>query len=262
MSNLASIGPIAFTIGYVKVRWYSLAYIIGALFSYWYMAKVGKYVILCRKDYDSLMSWAMFGVLIGGRIGYVFFYDLSFYLQFPLEIIKVWHGGMSFHGGFIGLVVASQIFCLKKRISVLSLMDLYSCSVPLGLFLGRIANFINGELYGRVTNVSWGMIFPASNDLLPRHPSQLYEAIFEGILLFLINNFLFYFTTAKEHKGLLFGITMTLYGVFRFVIEFFREPDIQLGYVLLNSITMGQLLSIPMVIAGIFLLIKSIANLH
>ncbi|KJV69440.1 prolipoprotein diacylglyceryl transferase [Candidatus Neoehrlichia lotoris str. RAC413] len=150
----------------------------------------------------------------------------------------------------------------KKKIFILSVLDLYSCSAPLGLFLGRIANFINGELYGKVTNVGWGIVFPASNDLLPRHPSQLYEAVFEGMLLFCITNFLFHFTTAKNQKGLLCGITVTLYGIFRFIIEFFREPDIQVGYILLNEITMGQLLSVPMIVVGILLLLKSIAKLY
>ncbi|CAI28338.1 Prolipoprotein diacylglyceryl transferase [Ehrlichia ruminantium str. Gardel] len=249
-----NIDPVALKIGLLEIRWYSLAYIIGILFAYWYVQKIDKYKVFTPESYKSIISWWVTGMILGGRIGYILFYNLNFYMSFPIEMFKLWKGGMSFHGASLGLFCTMYIFCKKYKIKFLSAIDLCLCAVPVGIFLGRIANFINGELYGKVTNTRFGMIFQNSGDFFYRHPSQLYEAFFEGLLLFVVMNLLFFFTKVKSYQGMLFTIFMIWYGIVRFFIEFVREPDVQVGYILFNWITMGQLLSFIMVILGICIL--------
>ncbi len=246
------IDPIIFNLGPVSIRWYSIAYIFGIIFAYWYLHKIDKYKVFNQKFYDSLLMWSVIGIVLGGRLGYILIYNLGYYLDSPTEIFRIWHGGMSFHGGLIGFIITTIIICRKNNIPVFAAMDLLSCATPVGVFLGRIANFINGELFGRVTDLPWGVIFPGNT--LARHPSQLYEAIGEGFLLYVILNSLLFFTNLRLYKGILTGIGIVYYGAVRFFIEFFREPDLQIGY-LLFDLTIGQLLSIPMVIAGITIII-------
>ncbi|HOO51257.1 MAG TPA: prolipoprotein diacylglyceryl transferase, partial [Alphaproteobacteria bacterium] len=206
-----------------------------------------------REDIDEFMTWAIIGVLLGGRLGYVLFYNLPIYIEQPLEALKVWHGGMSFHGGALGVIIALIAFSTLKKISLLRLSDIAVSVVPLGLFFGRIANFINGELYGRVTDASLGMVFPRGGEL-PRHPSQLYEAAFEGLLLFIILFGLMHVQKIRNCSGMIAGLFLLLYGLFRFVIEFFREPDVQLGFIF-EQVTMGQILCIPMMLSGLAIML-------
>ena len=248
-----NIDPVAFKIGFLEIRWYSLAYIFGIMFSYWYVRRIDKYKIFSKEHYEAIISWWVISIILGGRIGYILFYNLDFYISFPIEMFKLWEGGMSFHGAAIAALCAMYIFCKKNKVPFLSAIDLCVCAVPVGIFLGRIANFINGELYGRVTDKKIGVIFPASGDSFCRHPSQLYEAFFEGLLLFIIMNLLLFFTRIRLSEGMLTSVFAVLYGVMRFFIEFVREPDVQVGYILFDKITMGQLLSVFMVIAGIFI---------
>ena len=218
------------------------------------MRKIDKYKVFTQKSYESILSWWIVGMVLGGRIGYILFYNLNFYSRFPIEMFKLWEGGMSFHGASLGLFCTMYIFCRKYKIEFLPATDLCLCAVPVGIFLGRVANFINGELYGKVTDARFGMVFRNSGDFFYRHPSQLYEAFFEGFLLFVVMNLLFFFTEIRSYQGMLFSIFMMWYGIVRFFIEFVREPDVQVGYILFNHITMGQLLSFIMVIIGICIL--------
>lgn len=244
--HLPALDPVALAIGPLAIRWYSLAYIVGILFtSFW----LKRSKILSHEAHDSWLTWAIISILLGGRLGYVFFYNTSYFLNNPLEIFAFWHGGMSFHGGLLGAIFGMWLFAKKYKINFLQLTDQLSIAAPVGLFCGRLANFVNMELYGRVTNTDFGIIFPGAGDL-PRHPSQLYEAFLEGILLFVIlfslrNRF-------SNQQGKLSGIFLTLYGSFRILIENFREPDEQLGF-FFGQITLGQLLSLPLILLGIFL---------
>ncbi|ANC34741.1 prolipoprotein diacylglyceryl transferase [Anaplasma phagocytophilum str. Norway variant2] len=245
---IANIDPVAFRLWFFKIHWYALSYIAGISFVYWYLGKVGKYLPLHKELLESLLSWAVLGAIIGGRAVYVLVYNPDFYFQFPLEIIKIWHGGMSFHGGFIGSITCTFAVCKKRKIAFASLLDLCACSIPLGLFLGRLTNLINGELYGRVTNSCIGIVFPRSGDMLPRHPSQLYEALFEGLIPLILFNVLLRITNIKQHPGMIACAFCVWYGTARCVIEFFREPDIQIGSVAFGWLTMGMLLSVPMIL--------------
>jgi phosphatidylglycerol:prolipoprotein diacylglycerol transferase len=247
------INPVAFEIGPLQVHWYALAYMAGFILG-WRLA-----VWICRldgnkyrpndTDIDDFMSWAILGVLLGGRLGYVLFYNLPTYVENPLGILKLWQGGMSFHGGVIGVAVVTTTYALLKKISLLRLTDLFAVSAPIGFFFGRIANFINGELYGRVTDVPWGMVFPRAEDGALRHPSQLYQATFEGLLLFLILLALIRIPKIRNVEGLVSAAFLIFGGIFRFGIEFFREPDVQLGFVF-ERLSMGQILSVPMMLLG------------
>ncbi len=243
-----NLNPVAVEIFGLKIYWYSLSYLFGFIFSYFY----AKYLIFKRYfdfDFDyfeDFLSWAVLAVILGGRTGYVIFYNLEFYINNPLDIFKIWQGGMSFHGGLIGLVISIFLFSMKKKIEFFEISNLVAACAPLGIFLGRIANFINGELIGKPTNGDWGVLF-SENDVL-RHPSQLYEAFFEGVIIFLI---IFLFIKNKLNKSInMFALFLILYGLFRFSLEFFREPDIHIGYILFN-LSMGQILSIPMFFLGI-----------
>jgi len=246
--------PIAVSIGPFAVHWYALAYIFGILGAWW-LARViaenqklwGGHSPMKAADVDDVITWCALGIVLGGRLGYVLFYGKSYFFEHPLDALKLWHGGMSFHGGFLGTILALLLFARSKKISMLSMLDLGAIVTPIGLFLGRIANFVNGELWGRVTDVPWAMIFPNAG-LLPRHPSQLYEAALEGIVLFAIGMIAVRMGALKR-PGLVGGLFVLCYGLARIASEHFREPDAQLGF-LAGGLTMGMLLSIPMLIAG------------
>jgi phosphatidylglycerol:prolipoprotein diacylglycerol transferase len=247
------IDPVLFSIGIFSIRWYALAYIGGILLGWVFLRRLvtSPDDPVGRPPLDDLLNYGIIGIVIGGRLGYVLGYNAIYYAQHPLEILFVWQGGMSFHGGFVGLVASVYLVARKHEISFLALGDLISFSGPIGLFLGRIANFINGELYGRTTDVPWAFVFPNGGPL-SRHPSQLYEAFLEGILLFFIIGFA-YHKGARQHPGLILGIFMSGYGFSRIIVEFFREPDAHLGFIF-SHITMGQILSLPMLVLGLFVI--------
>lgn len=251
-----NINPVAFYVGPFAVHWYSIAYVCGIIIGWFYAQKIiNKFQInITSRSLENFVTWAILGIIVGGRLGYVLLYDPIKYFSEPIKILKTYEGGMSFHGGLLGLIIASYLFCYKYKIKFLLLADILAAIAPIGLFLGRIANFINGELYGRVTDMPWGVVFPAS-DLQLRHPSQLYEAILEGIILFLI---LFYSTFKyKTIKilGINSAIFLIFYSIFRIIIELFREPDLHIGFIY-HNFTMGQILSFPMLILGIYLLVR------
>jgi phosphatidylglycerol:prolipoprotein diacylglycerol transferase len=248
------IGPLPI-IGTLFIRWYALAYVAGILIGWWLIARENaKRPLnnLTPRALDDMITWAVVGILLGGRLGYVLFYKPDYYWLNPSEILHVWQGGMSFHGGLVGVILVFAYFARKHHIQFLGLMDLLACVAPIGLFFGRIANFINGELYGRVTSSNFGMIFPGGGDL-PRHPSQLYEAALEGLLLFIIMQLLLKCTPARKHVGLLSGMFLVGYAFARITCEFFREPDTYLGFLYAGA-TMGQLLSLPMLALGMYLI--------
>jgi len=247
--NFPDIDPIAVQFGLLAVRWYALAYIAGIFGCFAYAQKLSnKYNLGYNKaHFDSLFTYIILGVIIGGRSGYVILYDPLKYLGDPLEIFKTYNGGMSFHGGLLGLIIACYAFCRKNKLEYFKLMDLSAIVAPFAIMLGRFANFINAELYGRVTDMPWGMIFPYS-DGAPRHPSQLYEAFLEGFVLLII----MYFASRNINRRYYnIGIFLVFYSLFRILCEFFREPDFHIGYIA-GAITMGQLLSVPLLILGIF----------
>jgi len=252
------IDPIAIHIGAkYGIRWYALAYLTGFLGGWVYgshLADLDRDRRPNREDIDNILPWLVLGVILGGRIGYVLFYNLSYYLQNPMKMAYIWEGGMSFHGGLLGVVVVSVTYALKNKFHPLALGDVLGTVVPIGLFFGRLANFINGELYGRITTAPWAMVFPSDPAHLPRHPSQLYEAFLEGLCLFVILFFAARNPNIRRTTGLLFGIFVTGYAISRFIVEFFREPDQQVGYIL-QYFTMGQVLSLPMILAGIILIV-------
>ena len=246
-----NLDPVAFTLFNFKVYWYSLSYLFGFLFSYFYAKYLIKkgYFEINFSNFEDFLGWAVIGVVFGGRIGYVIFYNFDFYYQNPMEIVKIWKGGMSFHGGLLGLVFSVVLYSRFNKVSNLDLFNLVSACSPFGLFLGRLANFINGELIGRPTNSDWGVVFE-KNDVL-RHPSQIYEATLEGLVIFLI---IFFILKKGYHLRVnIFSIFLILYGSFRFLLEFFRQPDSHLGFVLIN-LSMGQILCLPMVLFGFIFL--------
>jgi phosphatidylglycerol:prolipoprotein diacylglycerol transferase len=248
------IDPVLFSIGPLAIRWYALAYVCGLLLGWHYMRRINRRadIGLTSETIDDFLVWATVGVILGGRIGYVLFYNFSYYAHEPLQALMVWQGGMSFHGGLIGVVVAMVLYARKSRISLLSLADLTACAVPIGLFFGRLANFVNGELYGRATDVAWGVIFPTGGPV-PRHPSQLYEALLEGAILFVLLWALSRRPDALSRPGLLTGVFLVGYSVARGISELFREPDVQIGFLTAGS-TMGQWLSLPMLLGGLYLI--------
>lgn len=250
------ISPIIFSVGPVAIRWYSMAYLFGILFAWWQaVVRVKKYDWgLTRTNCEDAVFAATLGVLAGGRIGYILFYGISQYWSNPWEMLAVWHGGMSFHGGIFGVIIALLIYTHIIKYPFLKLTDLAAPLVPVGIFLGRIANFINDELWGRVTDVAWAVRFPRGG-YLPRHPSQLYEAFFEGICLFIILNLMWKNKWCREHTGLISGAFLLGYAAFRMVVEQFREPDAQLGF-LWFGMTMGQWLSLPITLLGIWLVAR------
>jgi phosphatidylglycerol:prolipoprotein diacylglycerol transferase len=252
-----AIDPTLVEIGPIAIRWYALAYIAALGAGWWFLARQARRpgAALTSKDADDFFVWATLGVVLGGRLGYVIFYKAGYYLEHPLEILVVWQGGMSFHGGLIGMVAAIIVFARRRRIDVLAFADLIAVVTPFGLLLGRIANFINGELYGRVSDVPWAMVFPGGGPL-PRHPSQLYEAALEGAVLFGIMLVLYFATRLRERRGSLTAVFVGGYAAARFVVEFFRQPDAHLGFLLAGA-TMGQLLSIPLLLFAVGLWIHA-----
>ena len=256
-----AIDPIIFELGPIAVRWYSLAYISGLFFGCMYMGRLAKRMpdILSSDDAVDFMTWATIGVILGGRIGYVLFYKFDFYFENPSQIFYVWQGGMSFHGGFLGVIIAGILYTRRQKIRALVFADIVVCAAPIGLFFGRIANFINSELYGRVTDVSWAMVFPTGGPQL-RHPSQLYEAFLEGLVLFILINVLWRTDFASNRPGFVTGIFMLGYAAARSTVELFRQPDAHIGFLFLGS-TMGQWLSLPMVLVGIFFIFWSGKNI-
>ena len=248
------IDPIAVALGPLAIRWYGLMYLVGfiggGLLGSW-RCREGRSSWVPQDVWDLLFYIAI-GVVLGGRLGYALFYNAGYYVSNPMEILQVWSGGMSFHGGLIGVILSLWLFARNRSRSFLDVADFVAPLVPLGLFAGRIGNFINQELWGRVTDVPWAMVF-RSVDELPRHPSQLYEAALEGLLLFIV---LWWFSVGKRRPGQVAGLFMTGYALARFFVEFFREPDLHLGAVALNWLTMGQLLSIPMAMIGLWLLLR------
>ena len=241
--------PVAFRLFAIDIRWYSLAYIFGILLGWFYCKKFLIKDKVISTLFDDLISYLIIGIIIGGRLGYVIFYNIEYYFNNLIEIFFIWEGGMSFHGGLIGIIFATYLFSRKHKINKYIFLDLISISAPIGIFFGRLANFINGELVGKATNADWGVIFPQIDNIL-RHPSQLYESFLEGIILFVILNLIFF---KKRYKiGTVSFAFLIFYGIFRFFSEFFREPDIQIGYII-GSLSMGMLLSLLMIFFGIIL---------
>lgn len=246
------IDPVFLRLGPLEFRWYGLMYICGFVAAY-FLILAGvkrKGLPLSKEDVADLIFTVALGVILGGRCGYILFYNLSYYLAHPLKVFAVWEGGMSFHGGMTGAIIAAFLFLRKHKLRFYPLADIGFAAAPVGLFFGRIGNFINGELYGRVTDLPWGMIFPNGGPL-PRHPSQLYEAFLEGPAMFLI---LFILSRKVNRDGVVFWSFIGLYGLFRFLVEFVREPDSQLGFVI-GGFSMGQLLSLPMFLVGLGMVI-------
>ena len=245
------INPIALAIGPLEIRWYALAYIAGLLIGWRYCLWVAKRppVVATPAIIDDFLVWATLGVVLGGRAGYVLFYQPDFYFAHPAQIFEVWHGGMSFHGGLLGVMVALWLFCRQRGIALLAFSDVIAAAVPIGLFFGRIANFINGELWGRPTDVPWAMVFPKAGPL-PRHPSELYAAALEGLALFVLLYCLLRWTAIRDRPGMLSGVFLMGYAMARIFCESFREPDPFLGFLWFGA-TMGQLLSIPVFVVGL-----------
>ena len=254
--------PVALDLGFFELRWYSLAYLAGIFIGYWYLLKLIKQPgsPMARRHADDLVFYAALGIILGGRVGYVLFYNLSYYLQNPLDILRLWDGGMSFHGGMIGTVLGILYLSRKEKLQWLRVHDYVACCVPFGLFFGRVANFVNHELWGAPSSVPWGVRFPEIIDGMlvigpARHPTQIYEAILEGIVLFVILWWMFWKTQARYEPGKLVGAFTLFYGLFRFLIEFVREPDAQLvGFANSTGLHMGQWLSLPMIILGAWLM--------
>jgi phosphatidylglycerol:prolipoprotein diacylglycerol transferase len=253
--------PVLISIGPLTIRWYALAYIVGILLGWLYARAIisnerlwGGPAPLTIADFDDFILWVTLGIILGGRTGYVLVYNPSYFLEHPAEIVQLWKGGMSFHGGFLGCVVAVIAFARWRGIRVLSLGDIVCGVAPIGLFLGRIANFINAELWGRVADVPWAFVFPGAGPL-PRHPSQLYESVLEGVVLFAVLAWLMR-AGALQRPGTILGTFCLGYGIARTLCEFFREPDPQLGF-LWGGLTMGMLLSLPLMIAGIVLIVTA-----
>lgn len=258
-----TVDPVLIQLGPFAIRWYALAYIAGIFVGWWYAKRLAgdqrlwtpASAPLKPLDIDDFVIWAALGIILGGRTGYVLFYDLPRFLENPLEIFAVWNGGMSFHGGFLGTILAMVLFARHRRIPVWCLIDVVAAAVPFGLFFGRLANFINGELFGRATDLPWAMVFPMGGPE-PRHPSQLYEAGLEGIAFFLLLRLFTHRFHRLPFPSFISGVFCVGYGSARVFVEFFREPDIQIGY-LAGGLTMGMALSIPMILFGIFLMVRA-----
>lgn len=248
------ISPIALSIGPIAIRWYSLAYLAGIMIAWFLILRNNKKNNLgySRQHIEDLVFYITLGIIIGGRLGYAIFYGgIEMWLK-PWRLLELWKGGMSFHGGIAGVIVASWMYAHKFKFKFLAITDIIALYAPVGMFFGRIANFVNDELWGRTTTVPWAVRFP-SGGYVPRHPSQLYEAFFEGIVIFVLLNWLWKFSKIRNQQGIISALFVVLYGLFRIAMEQFREPDAHLGF-FFNSITMGQMLSVPLVIAGICIL--------
>ena len=245
------ISPVMFSIGPVDIRWYSMAYLLGIIAA-WLLVKfnIKKYQLsISNRQLEDLVFDVTLGIVLGGRLGYVLFYGQNFFWSNPLEILAIWHGGMSFHGGIIGVILALWYGAHKIKYPFLSLTDLTALYAPIGIFCGRLANFANDELFGRVTDVPWAVKFP-NGGYLPRHPSQIYEALLEGACLFAVLNLIWRIRWVRQHNGFISAIFLIGYGCFRMFLEQFREPDVQLGFVFMHM-TMGQILSLPFILLGL-----------
>lgn len=254
MLTYPAFDPVALNIGPLPVRWYGLMYAAGFATAWWLgrrrALRPGSGWTLLQVD--DLITWGVLGVVLGGRLGYVLFYDLAHYLDQPWDILSIWRGGMSFHGGALGVILVAWFYARSLGKGLLEVGDFIAPLVPPGLLAGRIGNFINGELWGRVTDAPWGMVFPTGGPL-PRHPSQLYEAALEGLALFAI---VWVYSAKPRRRGAVGGLFLLGYGCFRFLVEFFRQPDAQLGFVLLDFFSMGQLLCLPMILFGLYLMYR------
>lgn len=252
--DFPAVSPVIFTIGPLAIRWYSMAYLFGILIGWFLLTRnVRKNALaLTKENIEDLVFYITLGVILGGRLGYVLFYGQETYLRHPLQIFAVWHGGMSFHGGIAGVILALWYFSRKIKYPFLGLTDLVVLYAPIGIFLGRLANFVNDELWGRPADVPWAVKFP-NGSYVPRHPSQLYEALTEGLLMFLILNWLWRYKSVRSRTGTVSAVFAILYAVFRMSMEQFRQPDAQLGF-FFGHVTMGQMLSLPLLIAGLAVL--------
>jgi phosphatidylglycerol:prolipoprotein diacylglycerol transferase len=260
------LSPVALDLGFFELRWYSLAYLAGIFVGYWYLLKMIRQPgsPMARRHADDMVFYAALGIILGGRLGYVLFYNLGWYLQNPVDILKLWDGGMSFHGGVIGTTLGILFLARKEKLSWLRVHDYVACCVPFGLFFGRLANFVNHELWGAETSVPWAVRFPemtaiGATILGPaRHPTQIYEALLEGVVLFLILWWMFWKTEARYQPGKLVGAFLFFYGLFRFGVEFVREPDLQLvEFAQATGLHMGQWLSLPMILGGLYLMLTA-----
>jgi phosphatidylglycerol---prolipoprotein diacylglyceryl transferase len=251
------LNPVALQVGWFALRWYSLAYIAGIILGWWYLSKLLKQpgAPMAQRHADDFIFYATLGIILGGRLGYVTFYKPEMFAT-PLDIAKLWEGGMSFHGGLIGLTVAVLYFAWRNKLPLLRVLDYVGCATPFGEFFVRLANFVNGELWGRPTNLPWGIVFPGTGDGIPRHPSQLYEAGLEGIALGLLLWWLFWKSDARYYPGRLAGAGLTFYALVRFALERVRQPDAGLEH-LSWGLTMGQTLSLPVLLFGLYLLATS-----
>ena len=251
------IDPILVQLGPLAIRWYALAYIAGLVIGWQVMRRVCEQPpkLLTALKIDDFLLWAALGVILGGRLGYVLFYKPGFYIEHPLAALTLWEGGMSFHGGLLGVIAAILLFAIRNKVDPFMLSDLVAIVAPIGLFFGRLANFINGELWGRVSDVPWAMVFPRGGPL-PRHPSQLYQAFFEGVVLTLVVVAVWKLTDGRRRPGLLTGVFCAGYGVARIGGEIFREPDAHLGF-LWGPLTMGMLLSLPVLLFGVWLILRA-----
>jgi len=248
------LSPVALDLGVFQLRWYSLSYIAAIVLGWWYLSKLVKQpgAPMAQRHADDFVFWATMGVILGGRLGYVTFYKPDMFAD-PIDVLKVWEGGMSFHGGLIGFVLAALLFARANRLETLRVLDYLGCATPFGVILVRLANFVNGELWGRPTDLSWAMVFPGSGDGLPRHPSQLYEMGLEGFGLLILLGWMFWKTDARYYPGRLAGAGLIWYAITRTFVENFREPDAPL----VGFLTMGQTLSLPMLVVGLWLLLGS-----
>ncbi len=252
-----NIDPVIVSFGPVAIRWYALAYVLGLVLGWRYIRYLAKGAIpgLDQRAADDFLVWCTLGVILGGRLGYVIFYQPGYFIDNPGQIPVIWQGGMSFHGGMLGVIGALILFARMRKLNFLSVADAAAAAVPIGLFFGRVANFINGELYGRASDVSWAMVFPNGGPAA-RHPSQLYEAFLEGLVLFIILTVLVFVFRAGRRPGLVTGVFLIGYGLSRIVVELFREPDAFLGFIF-GGISMGQILSLPMILLGLYLVLRT-----
>jgi phosphatidylglycerol:prolipoprotein diacylglycerol transferase len=257
-----NIDPIAFDIGPFAVRWYAIAYLIGFVAGWRYCLWLARRVAMrpTPEEMDDYLVWAVIGTILGGRLGYVLFYNPAYFLERPLDALMIWEGGMSFHGGLAGVIISMILFAWARGFSPFAIGDIVAAAAPIGLFFGRIANFINGELYGRASDVPWAVAFPRGG-LVGRHPSQLYEALLEGLVLFVVLFLLARNEAIRRRTGTVGGVFMIGYGLCRIFVELFREPDAQLGFLAFGA-TMGQLLSVPMILLGIWFIARAERRPH
>ena len=252
------IDPVALSLGPIKVHWYGLMYLIGFL-AFWWLGRLRArkdFIVVKPADVGDMMFYGVLGVVLGGRIGYVLFYNFSTFLEDPLLLLRIWQGGMSFHGGFLGVLAAAWLYQRRRNLGFWNIMDFVAPMIPIGLGAGRIGNFINAELWGRVTDLPWAVVYPFV-DAEPRHPSQLYEAFLEGLVLFVI---LWIYASRPRPMAAVSALFLLGYGIFRFLVEFVREPDGHIGFIAFDWVTMGHLLTLPMIIAGIVLMVWAYAN--